>query len=606
MKKWFEGLPLLWWLKLFFIVLALFFGVLFVLPSFLGNSSLWPQSSETGDYLKWHHRVASKILPDTHLALGLDLRGGGQLTLAVDLEETLNDRLKRSIERVRLSLSKENIDLDGIHYESESIRITFEKDNDWKRIAEVMRDQVDSLNPTPDVLQDEKALIFYYNNKYIQSLTKKILAQSVEAIRERTNAYGLVEPSVFQSGRDRIVVQIPGVYNPDETKEVLGSSAQLDFRLVYGDFEPEQLNSWIAEARKDLKIEEEGDSLLENSRLLNRISEHLRNQEKIPAGRTILPLKVTRDGEDENEKDYFYPYLVELFPRLTGDLIDEAIAEQGRASLSFLPEPMVFLKFNSQGAKLFGDLTTDALKSEIVNHQVAIVLDDIIISAPRVSTPILTGDAQISLGSSGHLEKKLTEARDLAMMLRSGALPAKVKVVEERQIGPSEGRANIRSGLLSSLAAAIGLITFILLIYGNAGLVANLGMLFNVLLILAVLAAFGATLTLPGIAGIVLTMAIAVDGNVIINERIREEVRRGSSHRNAFYKGYRNSFVTLLDAHLTSAVGGVVLLSYGNPAIKGFAVTLLIGIFSTLFTSYYFTEVVGLWLVEKTRFKRFH
>jgi protein-export membrane protein SecD len=203
------------------------------------------------------------------------------------------------------------------------------------------------------------------------------------------------------------------------------------------------------------------------------------------------------------------------------------------------------------------------------------------------------------------MAEQMKQAQDLALVLRAGALPASVKVVEERQIGPTEGAQNIHAGVISTIVAAVLVVVVMLFIYGLSGLVANVAMVFNVLLILAFMALFGATLTLPGIAGIVLTMAIAVDGNVVINERIREEIRSGFNQKQAFYKGYTTSFRTLIDAHITSAVAGIVLMIYGNPTVKGFAVTLLCGIVCTLFTSYYVTEVIGQWLVERTKIKRF-
>jgi protein-export membrane protein SecD len=199
----------------------------------------------------------------------------------------------------------------------------------------------------------------------------------------------------------------------------------------------------------------------------------------------------------------------------------------------------------------------------------------------------------------------MKQAQDLALVLRTGALPASVQIVEERQVGPSEGEQNIRAGIISTVVAAVLVALVMFFIYGFSGFVANIAMIFNILLILAFMALLGATLTLPGIAGIVLTLSIAVDGNVIINERIREEIRSGLHQRQAFYKGYATSFRTLVDAHFTSAVAGLVLLLYGNPTVRGFAVTLLCGIFCTLFTSYYVTEVIGQWLVERTKIKRF-
>jgi preprotein translocase subunit SecD len=441
--------------------------------------------------------------------------------------------------------------------------------------------------------------MFVANPSTVSTYSSEILQQAINTIRNRIDQFGVAEPNIFRQGDRRVVVQMPGLQDPARAKQLIGNTAQLDFRLVSAELRPDQLENVILEARTALNIAKD-DTKPET---MQKISQWLRDKGKIGKTLTVmLDRKMVSEG-GVSKLVSATPHLVEATARLTGDMIESALEQADQGSL--VPQYVVSLNFNPQGTKVFGELTKQAREPQNAPHQIAIILDENITSSPVVNEPILGGRAQITLGRSQDMEQQRKDAQDLALVLRAGALPASVKIIEERQVGPSEGEENIRAGVLSSTIAAALVIFFMVLIYGTSGIVANIAMLINVALILAFLAAFGATLTLPGIAGIVLTMAVAVDGNVIINERIREEIRAGLTVKQAFYKGYNHSFETLVDAHVTSAVAGVVLLIYGNPAVKGFAVTLLAGIISTLFTSYYVTEVIGQWLIEKTRVRRF-
>jgi protein-export membrane protein SecD len=392
---------------------------------------------------------------------------------------------------------------------------------------------------------------------------------------------------------------MPGLQYPARAKQLIGNTAQLDFRLVSAELRQDQLDNVVEEGRTALNLGKD-DTKPET---LQKISQWARDNGKISKSLTIMLDRemVTEGGVAKLVSSR--AYLVDVSSKLTGDMIETAVEYADQSGL--MPQYVVSLNFNPQGTKVFGDLTKQAREPQNAPHQIAIILDENITSSPVVNEPILGGRAQITLGRSQDVEQQRKDAQDLALVLRAGALPASVKIIEERQVGPSEGEENIRAGVLSSAVAGLLVVAFMLYFYGVSGVVANLAMILNAVLILAFLAAFGATLTLPGIAGIVLTMAVAVDGNVIINERIREEMRNGLNAKQAFYRGYSQSFETLVDAHVTSAVAGIVLLIYGNPAVKGFAITLLAGIISTLFSSYYVTEVIGQWLIEKTRIRRF-
>jgi preprotein translocase subunit SecD len=589
-------LPLLWWVKFSLTILVLIFSLLFTLPTFINNSTL--SEKPFFRYLQDH------ILPKAQILLGLDLKGGLSLTLDVDLDNSLKESLERSLVRVKERAKDDYILLRNAQVSAQyGYLIEVQEPKDAQKIVELVADQTDLV--LFDEIKDH-SVSFKANPKTIDSFRVEVMKQAMTTIRNRIDQFGVSEPNIFQESDRRIILELPGQHDIGRAKELIGNTAKLDFRLVLNDIPQEKLPLLLKEAAKALNLE----TAPVDSKLIAKCSDWLKANNKIPNHTTILifnPYLKSKEYEKTEEEtttlDHVAPYLVEAHSKLTGELIENAKSFQSQEN--YMPEYAVSLTFKPLGSKIFGDLTREASAPDNTPHQVAIVLDDYIHSAPSVQGPILGGNARITMGGRMNLEEQKKESENLALVLRSGALPATVKVVEERQIGPSEGAENIQAGIQSSLMAAILVILIMVFIYGRAGLVANVAMLLNVFFILAVLALFGATLTLPGIAGLVLTMAIAVDGNVIINERIREEIRLGLSEKQAFMKGYKNSFVTLVDAHITTSVAGVILLIYGNPAVKGFAVTLLIGIVSTLFTSYYVTEVIGQWLVEKTKMKRF-
>ncbi len=602
MRSLFSGLPALWWVKITLSALAVVFGVFFTLPTFLGDPDHWPRETSAGGAppgrpLSWVHRAAERLLPASRVALGLDLKGGLHLVLEVEADASMVDVLGRAALR-----AKDNAKAKGAEFERIDVGQDFSLTAVVKEESQVDAAKAVVASETTLVSfskADGKTLVFLPVPVKLADYRDNLLKQAINTIRNRIDQFGVAEPNIFQQGERRIVVQLPGTQDPERAKALLGNTAHLDFRRVLGNLSEDELDKAVGEARKGLGLPEED----VETGTTKQIAQWLQEHSKIPAESTVL---FERKYEDAPSKKLLYarPYLVEAQARLTGDML-ETVEAGTMMSNGFVPEEGVSIAFNPQGSKLFGMLTKEAADPANSPHLIAIVLDDNVNSAPRVQGPILDGHARITLGRSLHAEAKQREAKDLALVLRAGALPAKVKVVEERLVGPSAGEENIRAGLLSSIVAGVVVIALMLVIYGTSGLVANFAMLLNVLLILALLAAFGATLTLPGIAGIVLTMAVAVDGNVIINERIREELRSGHSMITAFRRGYDASLVTLVDAHVTSAVAGLVLLAYGNPSVKGFAVTLLTGIVSTLFTSYTVTEVIGEWLLRKTNMKRF-
>jgi preprotein translocase subunit SecD len=362
--------------------------------------------------------------------------------------------------------------------------------------------------------------------------------QAVETIRNRVDQFGVAEPTIQRQGENRILIQLPGVQDPARAKALIGKTALLEFKLL-----DEQAN--IEKAQKDGP----------------------------PPGTEVL---FGRHVDRQTKAETKVPYVVRKRTLLTGDLIQTAEVRIGDSG-----EPYVSLTFNNTGARVFGEIT-----EQNVNKRLAIVLDGNVHSAPNIRERIPSGQAQITGGFTAE------EARDLAIVLRAGALPAPVQILEERTVGPSLGADSIRKGVFSTIAGAIVVILFMIVYYRLSGLIADLAVMLNVLILLACMAGFHATLTLPGIAGIVLTIGMAVDTNILIFERIREEFRLGKTVRAAIEAGFARAFTTVIDTHVTVLVSAVILYQFGTGPVKGFAVSLFIGILASLFTAVFFTRLV--------------
>jgi preprotein translocase subunit SecD len=363
--------------------------------------------------------------------------------------------------------------------------------------------------------------------------------QGLETIRNRVDQFGVAEPSIQQQGENRILIQLPGVQDPERAKALIGKTALLEFKL-----------------------------------LDDRMDAETALRSAVPEGDEIL---YQRRVDKETKQERKIPYLVQKKVLLTGrDLATARVSIDQNTS-----EPYVSVDFNAAGAKAFGDLT-----EANVGRRLAIVLDGNIHSAPQIRERIPSGRAQITGGFTTE------EATDLAIVLRAGALPAPVQVLEERTVGPSLGADSIRQGMIAILASTALVCLFMLVYYRLSGLIANVALGLNLLVLLSVMAGFHATLTLPGIAGIALTVGMAVDTNILIFERIREELRSGKTVRAAIDAGFSRAFKTVVDTHVTVLVSGLILYQFGTGPVKGFAVSLMIGILASLFTAVFFTRLL--------------
>jgi preprotein translocase subunit SecD len=493
--------------------------------------------------------------PTKTLNLGLDLKGGMYLLLGVNLDEALNNSLDRVTVEIKGFLDNEKIPYSSVDRKGKTdILVVINSPEDEQAVRDIISKHYDYFDVADSVTNEGKTEItFTYNPKSLLSFKERTIEQTLETIRNRVDQLGLAEPEITRQGDYDILVQLPGISDPESAKSLIKKVALLEFKLV--------------DDTNDLDKALAGD---------------------VPEGDEILYEKV-RDpdtGRVIEEK----PYLIIDKTLMTG----EAISDAGvRFDTRKGGRPYVQIEFNSAGEAHFAQVSGDN-----VGKRLAIILDNSVYSAPVIQTKI-TGGSAIITGSFTE-----EEAKDLAIVLRSGALPATITVLEERTVGPSLGADSIHSGFLATAVGLALVVLFMVVYYGASGLVADTAVILNFLIILAVLSAFQATLTLPGIAGIALTLGMAVDANVLINERIREELRLGKTPRAALEGGYAKAFMTIMDANLTTLIAGLVLFQFGTGPVKGFAVTLCVGILTSLFTAIFVTHAIFDFVMSRFRVKR--
>ena len=517
----------------------------------------------------------TRLLPAEGMRLGLDLQGGMQLILKVDTPHALQNHLDAAVSDLRETLRKKQIaslapESDGVN----RVRLRLVDPAAGPTVRQVLTEEFPNL-----VLRaDEKGVIEVgLTLKEIKNIEENAVTQSVEVIRNRIDQFGVAEPVIVRQGKDEIVLQLPGVKDPERAIELVGRTAQLEFKLVNAAV-PSNLSELIDETMRSGRLKPNFDHQELNQAL----------KDSIPPGDEIYLEKKMYTGTGGLRT---FPVLVKKTVLLTGENLKTARVEIGNR----FNEPHVSLTFNDRGARLFEKITQDNQ-----GHQLAIILDNIIQSAPVIQEPISGGRAQITGRFS------LEEAKDLAIVLRAGALPAPVDIIQNLTVGPSLGRDSIHKGVASALLGTILVVAFMVIYYQTSGVIANLALLLNLILMVAALSLFQATLTLPGIAGIVLSIGMAVDSNVLIFERMREESALNKSIRLVVDEGYDKAFWTIIDAHVTTLITAGALFLFGTGPIKGFAVTLSIGVLFNLFTALYGTRVICDYLNFKRLFKPIH
>jgi preprotein translocase subunit SecD len=491
-----------------------------------------------------------ELWPHKQINLGLDLQGGMHLILEVDTFKAVEDQVERISEEIRDQLRKEQlrkVTLDRI--DGNRISAKIENPEALEQFNAILKKDFDFLQRKLRTEADVSTIILEMPVKEAEEIEKLAVDQALETIRNRIDQFGVAEPDIRRQGENRILIQLPGIKDTDRAKDLIGRTALLEFKLV--------------DDTDDVNAALKGD---------------------VPAGKEIL-YQVQQDPE--SGKTSKVPLLLKKRTLLTGAYLTNA-----RVDFDQFNVPFVSISFDKKGARIFERIT-----GENVNKRLAIVLDNTVASAPVIQEKIAGGQARIT----GNFT--LEEAKDLAIVLRAGALPAPVKILEERTVGPSLGADSIREGLISMLVGGILVVLFMIVYYKGAGVIADFALILNIFLIAGGLAGFQATLTLPGIAGIILTIGMAVDANVIIFERIREEMALGRTPRAAIDAGFDRATLTILDANVTTLIAAVVLFQFGTGPVKGFAVTLSLGVIASLFTSLVLSRLIFDYILKGRKVK---
>ena len=496
---------------------------------------------------------ARSILPNKGIALGLDLQGGIHLVMEVDEDRAVEIAVDRSVVALQDVLVDKKIPVESVKRTS-STRVTIQFQNaDLKPQIQKLLDDFPAFSEVESA-GSANTIVWELRETESKRIKDSAINQALETIRNRIDQFGVAEPLVQRQGLKQIVVQLPGIRDPKRAKDLIKETAMLEFKML--DEENQMKMDLPARIPKD------------------REAEVVKQAEsKLPEGSQIL---FERAVERDTGREYRIPYLVKKRVMLTGDVLSDA-----RVSIGQFNDPYVSITFDGKGGREF-----DRITSENVKKRMAIVLDNTIYSAPVIQERISGGRAQIT----GTFTTQ--EANDLAIVLRAGALPAPLKIIQDLTVGPSLGKDSIEKGVRATLIAGVMVMGFMVVYYRLSGVVADFALILNLICLMGALSALSATLTLPGIAGIVLTIGMGVDSNVLIFERIREELRSGKGVRLAVDGGYDKALLTIVDSHVTTLITGVALFLFGTGPIKGFAVTLCLGIAINLFTALVGTKVI--------------
>ncbi len=507
-------------------------------------------------------------LPDKRVNLGLDLQGGLDLTLQVGVEDAVVGQIDRDRTYVEEELRKQGIVFTKTRRDRAEPMLWVETEAPLGSLQEVLRRVAPHY---PYVFSEGKAHAFRIRDDRKEDIERAAVEQVLETLRRRIDATGVKEPSIVKKAGGRINVQLPGLVDLQRAVDAIGTSAVLEFRMVDEEFDPSLLDRVMVAAAEALPVDQLADQAV--------LNDWLWSTRRIPEDRLVL-------YEREREGNEPRPLVVHSNVVLTGADVSDARVSMDNS------QPAVTLSFKARGASVFCDITT-----KNVGKRFAIVLDDVIRSAPSIRERICGGSASIEMSSA---DEPMRDAQNLAIVLRTGSLDAPVLLAEVRTVGAQLGMDSIRSATLASVLGGLLVFVYMAVWYRVSGLVANVALCVNVLMVLAVLCMFEATLTLPGIAALALTVGMAVDANIIIYERIREELKLGVLSRKAVDVGFDRAAVAILDSNISSGIAGVVLYSYGTGPIKGFAVTLIIGIVTTLITALFVSRALMVLLTRNS------
>ncbi|MAF93009.1 MAG: protein translocase subunit SecD [Bdellovibrionota bacterium] len=521
---------------------------------------------------------------------GLDIKGGLHIVMGVDINGVVDQASKRLASTLEQYFKDEKVGVSSVDLtKDEDLDLPFFSVNlsgagDLEKAEKVISDYYSNVLQV--VSAEDSKIELKYLDSYLELTKTRTLEQAIETIRNRVDEFGVAEPSITAQGSDRILIQLPGLKDVSQAKALINKAAFLEFQLVEQQIPPE-LPTWIDEAEKA------GEYTLEKLDSYSKYVAQLNSDlaEKLPKNTKLVFGKLDNAATLKAGK---IPYLVSDDASLNGDDLKNA-----SVAYDEFGSPEVNLSFNPVGAKKFADIT-----GANVNRQLAVILDGVVYSAPNIQTRIGGGNARITLGRGADYQKTLDEAKVLSMALRAGALPAQLEQLEERTVGPTLGHDSIEAGKNAILLGGLLVLLFMLFYYKGFGVIANIALVLNILFIFGMLTALDATLTLPGLAGIALTIGMAVDANVIIFERIKEELARGQNYRKAVEDGFGHAFSAIFDANITTGVVCVILMYFGTGPVRGFAVTLLCGLVTSMFTSIFVSRTICDFLFVKLQWKK--
>ncbi len=579
------------WYVRFLIVIALCAGAAYLLyPSY---QYFYGATAEERASFEEDHKAFCLSLPTwiscKKFNLGLDLQGGVHLVMGVEASKAVEQRADRIAESLREGLKEEKLAFTRIDRprDSAEILLTLAEGTDEDAVEKYLRMEFRILDIPR---RDGDFLRLNLVEEEAQFIRDTAVEQTIKTIRNRADSLGVAEPTIARRGKENVLIQLAGVKDPERAIDIIGKTAQLEFKIV--DEEGTHVFDEVTDLPEGVERKEytfEGPTGGQVREVYFHVP--IRKKEELRALlEPIIPSnREIAFGEATYENSALIPdtlrtYLVNNRPGITGDYLTDANVRQNPDLRS---EYWVTMDFDTKGAKIFAKLTEDNTR-----RHMAIVLDDMVNSAPVIQEKIAGGSARITLGSGGDPQRKFQEAKDLSLVLKAGALPAPVEIREQRRVGETLGKESVQAGGLAIIVGVLLVILFMVIYYRLSGFIADLALILNIFFVMAILALFEATLTLPGMAGIVLTIGMAVDANVIIFERIREEMRIGKTPRAAIEAGYGRAFSTILDANVTTLIAGVVLMEYGSGPMRGFAVTLIIGILSSMFTAIVVTRLV--------------
>lgn len=555
-------------LRLWTAILGIVVAVIWLVPNFTNLEGRWWFTKKKLNY-------------------GLDIQGGLHLVMGVDVDGVISEQIHRLSTQLKSEMAEQSVgfkDIGIVNTSTGEIRIEFADAPQQQGIEKFFADRYSTV--FQPLGAQGTGLHFRYFDTYLQDYKGRVLQQAIETIRNRIDEFGVAEPSIAAQGTNRISIQLPGVADAEQAKALINTSARLDFMLVETSKSVEELQGLVAEAEKNGKYDFKS---LRYSQYIARINDDLKPQ--LPEKTMVI---FEKNDNAQNLEAGRIPRLVRTDTGLGGDALDDAFLSFDQYGV-----PEVSLVFNGTGANKFSDLTGGN-----IGKSMAIVLDKVVKSAPVIQAKIAGGRAVITLGRGRNRDQSINEAKMIATALRAGALPATLEQLEERRVGPTMGADSVQKAQLAGLVGFLLIATFMLIRYRTSGVIAVITLILNVIISLAALSSLNATLTLPGIAGIALTIGFAVDSNVLIFERMREELAKGTGFKLALAEGYHRALSAILDANITTAATAVVLLYFGTGPVKGFAVTLLIGIFTTMFANVFISRVIMDSLVNKFGFQK--